>query len=737
MYMKNLDDSSLKCPTTLQTLVDLLQIRGSQFSDKKAYIFLEDGENESDTLTYGELDQKARKIAAYLQSRYSSGERALLLYPPGLDFIVTFFACLYAGIIAIPLFPPTKNQKLARLQAVVTNADAKLSLTTQSVLSNVEKHFEQTPDLAALDWIATDKPIEASQDDWIKPDINRNSLCFLQYTSGSTGTPKGVMVSHGNLLVNSDYIKTAFQLSEKSVSVTWLPSFHDMGLIDGVIQPVYTGFTGILMPPITFLQKPIRWLQAISKYRATHSGGPNFSYDLCTQKINSNEVASLDLSCWLSAYNGAEPVRKGTLNRFSSAFRVLGFKPYFFYPCYGMAEATLMISGGNLDQVPTSIKIQVQGLWKNKVVEISNNSDVQKAVEFVSCGHQWLDHTIHIVNPKTLQECSENQVGEIWVSGSSVAQGYWNQPELSKNTFKAKLNGSESPYLRTGDLGFLKNGELFITGRLKDVIIIRGRNFYPQDIELSVENAHPALRSNATAAFSAEIEGKERLIVVQEVERTYVRKLNVDETVEAIRHQISKNHELQVHAIILLKPGRIFKTSSGKIQRQACKTGYLKQTLDSIAIWEAPIVTPAHQTPSMSLKQSLQTRTTDAIQNWLINWLAQRLGVSVSSVNPHKAFADYGMDSVIAVELAQAIEDELGKEMQIDATLTWNFPTISALSHYLAEQLEQNSFSESQSLNKTLQNTDKNTEELDKLSEEELAQLLIEEISLAQERNIR
>jgi acyl-CoA synthetase (AMP-forming)/AMP-acid ligase II/acyl carrier protein len=538
------------------------------------------------------------------------------------------------------------------------------------------------------------------------------------------------------LLSNEQTIQVGFNHDENTIFVGWLPLFHDMGLIGNVLQPLYLGITCVMMPPIAFLQKPIRWLQAISKYRATTSGGPNFAYELCYQKIQPENCQDLDLSSWKVAFNGAEPIHARTLKQFSEAFSHCGFRSQAFYPCYGMAEATLFITGGDTEKLPTIESFEADALTQNQAITATNEET--KAYQIVSCGHQWLDHTIRIVDPQALEECPNNQIGEIWVSGSSVAKGYWNQPELTQATFYATLGDSEEHYLRTGDLGFLKDGELFVTGRLKDVIIIRGRNFYPQDIELSVEQAHPALRSNATAAFSAEIEGEERLVVVQEVERTYVRKLNVDETIEAIRRAVSKDHELQVHTIVLLKPGRILKTSSGKIQRQACKRGYLEQKLETVDTWEAPISSPnSYQTSSMSLKQSLQTRTEDAIQNWLVNWLAQRLGLALSSVNPYKAFADYGMDSVVAVELAQAIEDELGKEMQVDATLTWNFPTIYALSHYLADQLEKPSSPQPQSFNKTLQNTTPTMEELDTLSEEELAQRLIEEISLAQQRKVR
>jgi acyl-CoA synthetase (AMP-forming)/AMP-acid ligase II len=420
--------------------------------------------------------------------------------------------------------------------------------------------------------------------DWHEPEVSSDTLAFLQYTSGSTGTPKGVMVSHGNLLHNSEYIKQAFELTPDSVSVTWLPSFHDMGLIDGIIQPLYTGFPVFLMPPASFVQQPIRWLQAISRYRATHCGGPNFGYELCVSKITPEQRENLDLSSWCSAYNGAEPVRKDTLKRFSAAFKPCGFRASSFYPCYGMAETTLMVSGGGVKDEPVYCTVQADTLEQNRVVEASE--DTQNVRHLVGCGRSWLETKIVIADPELLTRCAPGKVGEIWVSGASVAQGYWNRPEQTKQNFNAYLaDTGEGPFLRTGDLGFLQGSELFITGRIKDVIIIRGRNHYPQDIELTVEKSHSALRPGCGAAFAVEIEGRERLVVVQELERSYLRKLDVNEVVGNIRQAVVAQHGLQVYATVLVKTGSIPKTSSGKIQRHACCSGFLTGSLNVMEDW--------------------------------------------------------------------------------------------------------------------------------------------------------
>ncbi|MBG1267392.1 non-ribosomal peptide synthetase/type I polyketide synthase [Nostoc sp. WHI] len=578
--------TSLNCAT----LVDLLSYRSLSQPNQVAYTFLVDGDNEEVTLTYQELDQKARAIAVELQSlKAAPGERALLLYPSGLEFIVAFFGCLYAGVVAVPLYPPRSNQRMTRLQAIVKDSEARFALTTASVLTNIEQGFAQEPELIALHCIATDN-IVCETPNWQKPALDKDTLAFLQYTSGSTGTPKGVMVSHGNLLHNQWLIQTAMGHTEKTIFVGWLPLFHDMGLIGNVLQPLYLGIPCVLMSPVDFIKKPFLWLQAISRYKATTSGGPNFAYDLCVDKITPEQRVSLDLSSWDVAFNGAEPVRSQTLERFTQTFAPCGFPPEAFYPCYGMAETTLLVSGGWKTEPPVIRCFDGTALEENLVVAATVEQEGSRAL--VGCGRIWLDEEIAIADPQTLKRCEDNRVGEIWVSCGSVAQGYWQRPEQTEQIFQAYLKDtnankaseklSSGSYLRTGDLGFLQDGELFVTGRLKDVIIIRGRNHYPQDIELTVEQSHQALKAGSGAAFGVEIDSEEQLVIVQEVERTYLRNLNVDEVVEAIQTSVSQLHELQVHAVLLLKTGSVPKTTSGKIQRHACRAGFLAGTLNAL-----------------------------------------------------------------------------------------------------------------------------------------------------------
>ena|SRR5487761_779651 len=595
---KDLPDPIVEFPT----LVEILRWRAIHQPEQRTYTYLVDGETEGETLTYAGLDCQARSIAALLQTCRASGERALLLYPAGLEFIAAFFGCLYAGVIAVPLPPPNPAQPqrlLPRLRAIISDAQPSVVLTTAAILSNTKGLFTQAPEWQRLRWLASDRVVGSLAQEWRDPAVTGNSLALVQYTSGSTAEPKGVMISHGNLLHNSAYINRVFALIPDSVTVTWLPAFHDMGLTNGIIQPVYKGRPCFLMPPISFLMRPIRWLQAISRYKATISGGPNFAYELCTRRITPEQRETLDLRSWDVAYNGAEPVRADTMKRFAAAFASCGFRPSAFHPCYGLAEATLLVSGGSLrDEIFG--RIQVAALEQNRVVEASEQHQNVRTV--VSSGHAMLDTKIVIVHPESLTACAPHEVGEIWVSGPSVTQGYWNRPEETEHTCRAYVKDTgEGPYLRTGDLGFIKNGELFVTGRLKDLIIISGRKLYPHDIELTVERSHPALRPACCAAFSVDGSGEEHLIIAAEVEPRYQPAipnapdgearahpngrlpLDAGAVVRAIRRAAAEEHDVRVHTVILLKAGRVPKTTSGKVQRHVCQAAFLKGTLGTLA----------------------------------------------------------------------------------------------------------------------------------------------------------
>ncbi len=589
----------------ISTLVDLLQYRTLYQPEQTGFTFLKDGETEGLSLTYKALDRQARSISALLHRSNTFGARVLLLYPPGLEFIAAFFGCLYAGAIAVPAYPPRANQSIQRLQAIVADAQASFALTTTSQLSTLEQRIASNRDLAAMKWLATDKLDNDLGRDWQVPAIDKDTLAFLQYTSGSTGAPKGVMVSHGNLLHNLALINQSFEASPHSRGVIWLPQYHDMGLIGGILQPLFGGFPVMLMSPAIFVQKPWCWLQTISRHQATISGGPNFAYDLCIRRITSEQRKNLDLSSWEVAFTGAEPIRAETLEQFTKTFEPCGFRRSAFYPCYGMAEATLFITGGLKANPPFIHEVDAEALAQNQVLRLPEQQ--AKVKKLVGCGHVRSEQKVLIVNPKTLTECPDEQIGEIWVASASVAQGYWNKLEQTEQIFQAYLSDTkEGPFLRTGDLGFLRQGELFFAGRLKDLIIIRGRNHYPQDIELTVEQSHPAIRQPGfTAAFSVEVDREERLVVVAELDRRYrQRRISTNKDsfegelsddvkspqsfdaapiIKSIRQAVAQQYELQVYGVLLLKIGSIPKTSSGKIQRHACQAAFLAGTLEVIS----------------------------------------------------------------------------------------------------------------------------------------------------------
>ena len=668
------------------TGVDLLRYRCLHQPDQLAFTFLEDGEAESDRLTYSELDRRSRAIAAQLQALGASGERALLLYPPGLDYIAAFFGCLYAGAIAVPAYPPRNQRHAARLQtavSVATDSQAAIALTTTAILPQVQSLLADK--IESIHWLTTDTIPAGIEDSWQKPSINSETLAFLQYTSGSTGTPKGAMLSHRNLLHNAHMTQRLMGHSHTSKFVSWLPIYHDMGLIGGVLQPLYGGFPCIMMPPASFLQSPYRWLKAISHYQATTSGGPNFAYELCVQKISQQQRETLDLSSWKVAFNGAEPIRRDTLERFAAAFAPCGFRWEAFYPCYGMAEAALMISGG-LHTAPPVIKtVQGEALETDRAIATSVQSENVRTL--VGCGQTLPDQKIAIANPETLTRCQPDEVGEIWVSGPSVGVGYWNRTEETERTFRAYLSDTgEGPFLRTGDLGFLQDGELFITGRAKDLIIIRGRNLYPQDIELTAEGSHPALRSGGSAAFSVDVEDEEQLVVVQEVE--FRQKPNVEEVTTAIRSAIAQIHGIQVYAVVTIAAGSIPKTSSGKIQRRACRADFLSGNLKVIGSSILEDFQTVDNEGLLTREQAIATPPTDRVPlliSYLQQQIAQVLRVPRSQVNPQQSAIALGLDSLKVFELQNRIETDLATT--VSAAELFESSSLSHLAAQLCDRL--------------------------------------------------
>jgi 8-amino-7-oxononanoate synthase len=564
-------------------LVELLRHRARCQPDDIGFTYLVDGEHEQVHLTYRELDRQARAIGAWLEAHDLVGQRALLLYPAGLEFVAAFFGCLYAGVIAVPVYPPRRNRSLNRIQAIADDAEARVALTTELTFNRVMPLIDETPHLKQLTWLPTCQIPEQMESQWSMPDVHGDTLAFLQYTSGSTGTPKGVVLSHASLVHNSALISYSFEHTRTGAGVFWLPSYHDMGLIGGILQPLYIGRPNVLMSPMSFLTKPYRWLAAISRFRGTTSGGPNFAYDLCVRKITPEQRKTLDLSTWRVAFNGAEPVRAETLDAFAEAFAPCGFRREAFYPCYGLAEATLIVSGGFVRQAPVVRTFDAPAIARGEVLDADPDDAAARAL--VGCGKNLPDQQILIVDPETRLPSQPGRIGEIWVQGPSVAQGYWRQTEATEATFRARLSDShKGPFLRTGDLGFLQDGELFVAGRLKDLVIVHGVNYYPQDIERTVQESHPRLRPDCGAAFTVDGDGREQLVIVQEVERH--KQADFRGVFEAICRAVAGEHELSPDAIVLIKAGSIPKTSSGKIQRHACRKGYLAGTLDVVGQWQ-------------------------------------------------------------------------------------------------------------------------------------------------------
>ncbi|MGZ6503323.1 MAG: AMP-binding protein, partial [Tumebacillaceae bacterium] len=570
--------------------------------------------------------------------------------------------------------------------------------TTDSILTSVQLRFADTPQLRDLNWLVASEESEQIGDEWTRPEIGNESLAFLQYTSGSTSLPKGVMLSHGNLLHNLELIQDCFGTSAESNCVIWLPPYHDMGLIGGILQPLFTGYPVTLMAPVDFIQRPLRWLETISRLGATVSGGPNFAYELCLQKITPEQRDTLDLSKWEIAFSGAEPVRAETLERFAEFFAPCGFRKEAFYPCYGLAEGTLLVSGGAKAEAPIVCTFDGEALSENRVAQVVEAQESDR--QLVSSGRLSTSRQkIVIANPTTGARCADDEVGEIWVSGPSVAQGYWNREEQTKEVFQARLaDTGEGPFLRTGDLGFVQHGELYVTGRLKDLIIIRGRNYYPQDIEFAVQESHPAVKNSNGAAFAIEIDGEERLVIVQEIERAY-RKANLAEVVTAVRQAVSEEHQLQVHAVVLIKPVSIPKTSSGKVQRHACKAGWEANTLDvlfcDVLDGGVEVAIAAEFGVAEGMEQALDLAAVLALApeerravvvTYLHRQAARVLRVSTAHIQVEQSLNALGLDSLMAVELKQELEENFGIFLPFTRFLAG--PSIAELADEVCLQLE-------------------------------------------------
>ncbi|MBV8518388.1 MAG: aminotransferase class III-fold pyridoxal phosphate-dependent enzyme [Acidobacteria bacterium] len=640
------------------SLVHLLQERADELPGHRSYTFLAGGE-ESESLTFARLNRRARAIAARLQRLGAKGERALLLYPAGTEYIAAFYGCLAAGTVAVPGYPPRMNRNLNRLESIIKDAEARFALTTDAVYRQLSERFDESPSLKRLQWVVTDPIAEDEADGWTDPNATRETLAFLQYTSASTSAPKGVMVTHGNILHNQVLMKEAVQHDRNTIAVSWLPLFHDMGLISIVLSSLYNGIPCYLVAPVDFLKKPRLWLEAISKYGATFSGAPDFGYQLCVERISAEERAKLDLSKWRVAFNGSEPIRSDTLRLFTETFAECGFRPTSMFPCYGLAENTLFASGRFHDG-PTSFSRA--SLERHRPAPATEGHLAQ----LVSCGKALLDSRIVIADPKTRRRCGEGEVGEIWLASPSVAQGYWNQPRLSEETFRAQTLDGDGPFLRTADLGFFHAGELFITGRIKDLIIIRGRNLCPQDIEQTVEACDAAIQPTFVAAVAVDAGTSERLVIVAEIRREARRELDTEEIVRKIRNAVAAEFAVEVSAVVLLRPGQLPKTSSGKTQRAHVKQQFLDGQLKTamIAEWRDENAFRANDPEPPRAPKHAPTQ--ERIESWLVQRIAAQTKIPATRIDRTASLLVYGLDSVVLVAIFGELEDAFRVTLDLD-----------------------------------------------------------------------
>lgn len=677
-------------PTITQlarTLVEVIRAHACTRGSSPALTFVRALTEPPVTLSYTELDRRAHAIGSELFRRGRAGAPVIVVCPPGIDYVVALFGCLYAGAIAVPLPPPGRSslsRALVRMRALLADSRAELALTT----AHLSREWLDAgwPGAGEIELISVD------DGDFELVDLPTNepaSPALIQYTSGSTSQPKGVLITHANLLQNERMIHAAGGFSPDDTGVTWLPPYHDMGLMGGILQPLFVGGHGVLLQTETFARHPLDWLSLITRYRAVATAGPNFAFDACVRAAARVGTEGIDLSSLKIVYCGAEPIRSASLAAFARLFAPRGFANAAFCPCYGMAEATLIISGGDPNAEPVVRQYAAEELERGRA-ELAENAVPSRP--FVGCGHALLDERILIVDPQTLTPLAPRQVGEIWVQSQSVALGYWNRPEETEQTFRAFTSEGEGPFLRTGDLGFFDEGELFITGRLKDLIILRGLNHYPQDIERTVQGVDDALVTDAGAAFAIERDGSEQLVVVQELDKRHGADANA--LMRRIPEAIRAEHDVTPFAVVLIKRGSMLKTSSGKVQRRATRDAYLRGELQITASWQIDAAEPAARDeqaestetvpPSRTrLRPVAASRRERAIVDWLRAHIAEKLKRDPLEIDTHEPLARYGIDSLAAAELTEALEQWLGRELP--STISYDNPTIASLARTLSE----------------------------------------------------
>lgn len=567
------------------TFSSILASRTRSIPDELAYIFLRDGETDEERVSYREFNRRAAGFASSLVEAVEPGGRALLLLPPGLDYVAALFGCFHAGVVAVSAAPPHPkrlHRTLPRLLAIADDAQAHCVLTTPEIKSVAEPFLGDTQQpLARAPWLTETTEGDLRENEWGSDPRPNSEIAFLQYTSGSTSQPRGVILTHDHLVGMCRMLSVTWKLTpERDLGFNWLPPYHDMGLIS-VMQPIFVGGASVLVSPLSIIKRPMRWLKGISRFGATTSGGPNFAYDLCVERFNPAECEDLDLSSWEIAANGAEPIRASTLDAFVECFGRFGFRRTAFFPCYGLAEATLLVTGIPKEQPPVVMAVSAKGLEQHEVRDASPGD----STTLVGCGAPDKDHLVAIVDPETLARCPAGRVGEIWVSGPSVTPGYWRREQETSEVFGFTIAGEteRDRYVRTGDLGMQMDGELFVVGRIKDLLILNGRNIHPHDIELAAESAHELLRTHCSAAFALDGELSSSVGVVVEINPFDGADLDV--VMSAVRRNIAAELDLQVDLVALCHPGVVPKTTSGKIQRGLCQTLLHNRELEPAAEW--------------------------------------------------------------------------------------------------------------------------------------------------------
>ena len=674
----------------VSTMVQLLRWRAEHQADRVAYTFLA-GDDDVRDWTYGELDTRARAVAAWLQARDAEGERVLVMFHEGLDYLAALFGCMYAKALAVPVHPPDPRRlqrTLPRLVNISRDATVKFAFTTSDIEAGAAAAFAEVDGLSGLRWLALDSLDPAGAAGWVDPGAAPDDLAYLQYTSGSTALPKGVMVSHHNLLHQLTDFDTGYDHTPESVIVSWLPATHDLGLVYGRFMPLFIGCRCVFFSPAAFMQRPSRWPVALSRFGGTHSPSPNFGFEVAALKTSPEEIASLDLSRVKMVLNGAEPIRRASEAAFLEAFVPAGLPPAAVTHAMGMSESTAKIITEPIDRYPAKfIDIDPEAYERNEVVVVPEGTPDARVV--ASNGTTVLDTRVEIVDPDTFDKLPPDRVGEMWVAGTTVAQGYYNNPEATEATFRARTSDGDGPFLRTGDLAFIHDGEVYLCSRLKDVIIIRGQNHHPHDIEWSVAAAHPSLRPNCAAAFGvSDAHGNEHLVVVSEV---YPDRLSgPDEVFAPIRQAIS-DHGLAARTLVLLPPRALPKTSSGKIQRSKAKAMFLDGTLEALHRYDAPdpSATPAPTPDDSGLRQALDKAKGRRRQLLLVAHIQQvaagLLGLDADDVEPDRPFGELGLDSITAVEMVESVGRSVGHE--IAGTILFDYPTVADLSRYIVDEL--------------------------------------------------